>query len=764
MIETVLKIRGIGLLHDAIEQQINFDRVTAIYGENGRGKSTLAALFTSLSGDNAALLSGRKTIGGSHQPGVALKIGGKFHEFDGARWNSSCPDICVFDSAFVDANVYSGFTVTSDHRRQLLDFALGEKGVQLKLKVDELTRTISTTVTSNIHIQEAKISGICRPLTIQQYIAIKSDPDVAKKIVEAEKAVEIASKAKEISAKSKLAEVSIPQMEISSLADLLSKSLSDISEEVKKKVTDHFNIHMKSHGEQWLKEGLTLIKTKHCPFCGQLLEPAHGLLDAYNAYFDQTYKNHLEELSTIRLTINSGLSDANRANLNRILGDNGTTGEFWKRLVSVPIPELPADEVAEKTRNARTKLLTLIDAKIANPMTPISDRADIEKAKTWLGEINQLVAEYNEKVRQVNVAIETIQKQAKSSDLNIAKTTVDLLKRQKERHESPNKDDCERFIDLGKQKKKLEEAKAKARQNLEQFTETLLSKYEKTINSYLECFGAGFRLVDIGTSHEKGLPRVDYKVQIGSHKIAVSSKEQATTVPVFANTLSDGDKRTLAFSFFLAKLDVDGNLLQQIVILDDPVSSLDQSRSRATHRSLRTLAGNAKQLILLSHDPLFIQSFTEDDYVRKLGATVIELKRSGLNYAVLDLCNIEERVLSDYKINYRTLNKYVTEGEVVDRQKVVRAIRPMLEANLRHRFQDSLKGAYSLGKMIEAIRTCKPGSPLERIKGNIEDLEDINNFATDFTHDAEADGSLQQLDDAQLKNYAERALAIARGT
>jgi hypothetical protein len=64
---------------------------------------------------------------------------------------------------------------------------------------------------------------------------------------------------------------------------------------------------------------------------------------------------------------------------------------------------------------------------------------------------------------------------------------------------------------------------------------------------------------------------------------------------------------------------------------------------------------------------------------------------------------------------------------------------------------------------LGVIRTCKPGDSLEGIKSKEEDLDDINDFATDFTHDSEADGSLQELDDAQLKNYAKRALAIARG-
>ncbi|WDT76009.1 MAG: hypothetical protein MPW16_01960 [Candidatus Manganitrophus sp.] len=82
----------------------------------------------------------------------------------------------------------------------------------------------------------------------------------------------------------------------------------------------------------------------------------------------------------------------------------------------------------------------------------------------------------------------------------------------------------------------------------------------------------------------------------------------------------------------------------------------------------------------------------------------------------------------------------------MDKKKVVHAIRPMLEANLRHRFQDSFKGAYSLGKMIEAIRTSVSNNPLEVMKPKLAELDDINEFATEFVHDSEADGSLQQLD------------------
>jgi hypothetical protein len=56
--------------------------------------------------------------------------------------------------------------------------------------------------------------------------------------------------------------------------------------------------------------------------------------------------------------------------------------------------------------------------------------------------------------------------------------------------------------------------------------------------------------------------------------------------------LSDSEKRTLAFAFFLAKLKNDDNLSQKIVILDDPFSSFDSNRREKTIQLFRDLKNN----------------------------------------------------------------------------------------------------------------------------------------------------------------------------
>ena len=142
-----------------------------------------------------------------------------------------------------------------------------------------------------------------------------------------------------------------------------------------------------------------------------------------------------------------------------------------------------------------------------------------------------------------------VQKQAEASNLAAATSRLDALERQRLRHESPNKEECDRYTALVEQKKKFEGAKASVRRQLERFTGTLLAKYEAAINGYLTDFEAGFRIIDVGTSNERGLPRVDYALQIRRQKIALGAGVTTPSRPVFRNTLSDGDRRTLALSF-----------------------------------------------------------------------------------------------------------------------------------------------------------------------------------------------------------------------
>lgn len=87
--------------------------------------------------------------------------------------------------------------------------------------------------------------------------------------------------------------------------------------------------------------------------------------------------------------------------------------------------------------------------------------------------------------------------------------------------------------------------------------------------------------------------------------------------------LSDGEKTTLAFAYFLAKLKMNYNensLKNLVIIIDDPISSLDESRIYATsylvakinkeiiNRDLDANSEDKAQIFVLTHNNIFMSN------------------------------------------------------------------------------------------------------------------------------------------------------------
>src|SRR5699024_11755025 len=69
--------------------------------------------------------------------------------------------------------------------------------------------------------------------------------------------------------------------------------------------------------------------------------------------------------------------------------------------------------------------------------------------------------------------------------------------------------------------------------------------------------------------------------------------------PTFATALSEGDKKTMGFAFFAASTLADPKLSEKIVVIDDPMSSLDAPRREHTAKVVEQISSQAKQVILM---------------------------------------------------------------------------------------------------------------------------------------------------------------------
>lgn len=133
MLSRIVKITGLGLLHDVHPPELAFTRVTLIHAENARGKSTLSSLFRSVQTGDVTELLERRTIGTTADLYARLKFDTSVDVvLENGAWSSVRDEVVVFDADFVDKNVYSGIAVTTGHRKNLLDFALGTSAVEAR--------------------------------------------------------------------------------------------------------------------------------------------------------------------------------------------------------------------------------------------------------------------------------------------------------------------------------------------------------------------------------------------------------------------------------------------------------------------------------------------------------------------------------------------------------------------------------------------------------------------------------------------------------
>lgn len=106
----------------------------------------------------------------------------------------------------------------------------------------------------------------------------------------------------------------------------------------------------------------------------------------------------------------------------------------------------------------------------------------------------------------------------------------------------------------------------------------------------------------------RGDSSCNYNVLINNIEVPIT----AEIGPSFKNTLSTGDRNTLALAFFFTSLDQDQNLNNKIVVIDDPMTSLDEHRTLATIHEMNDLAKRVNQMIVMSHSKPFLCQLWDD--------------------------------------------------------------------------------------------------------------------------------------------------------
>ena len=121
MVARINLLRNVGRFDNvAAGAHLPLEKLTLVYAENGRGKTTLAAVLRSLATGEAADINARKRLGAPADPHVVVSLdGGATATFQAGTWSATDPRLSIFDDEFVAENVCQGIAVDASQREAL---------------------------------------------------------------------------------------------------------------------------------------------------------------------------------------------------------------------------------------------------------------------------------------------------------------------------------------------------------------------------------------------------------------------------------------------------------------------------------------------------------------------------------------------------------------------------------------------------------------------------------------------------------------------
>lgn len=755
MIEAFQYIQNIGRYEQVQGRtETTLAPLTLLYSENARGKTTLCAILRSLTtGDPTPILE-RHRLSATSDPGAVLQIEGNTVSFDGSVWTSPGPGIVVFDDHFVDSNVHSGLSVGADHRKGVHELAVGEKGVRLQRQVQQLTDGISTLQSELREKERAIPAAALGSMSVDAFCALGPIENLSEELESASRSLVVLRDAEAIRRAREFRPFSLPAIDMDEFCELLTASLPDLEASAVAAVKQHLT-GLGAGAERWAADGLSYLgEEESCPLCGQDVSGS-SLIAHYRAYFSDAYAAHKRRIQEARNRLRTDLSGDRLARFQRTLHEEKEKREFWAHYVEVPDFTVNLDELATGWSGLRDGLLAAMEAKAAAPLEPVAVSAEVLEATRRYAELADRVQALGESLLGCNSSAMQTKEHADEGSTAAAQQRFDRLQAIQRRFQPDIDAACAEYLRVKSEKAAAEREKVDARTALDTHRAQVFETYQVGINRYLDTLNADFTVEGLEPSDRRGVPSAMYVVCVNGRAVGLTPQRDAR--PSFGTALSAGDRNTLALAFFFASLER-LDLSDTIVVIDDPISSLDEARAFATSQEIRRLEGRCRQLIVLSHSRTLLCQLWEK--MDKNRTATLEIRDCGRDRSTLEPWDAEAAAVTEFDRLHRLIRDYAEESRG-DPQKVAPALRIMLESFIRVAFITHFKPGNQLGNFLtRAKQALADGSPILSAEV-VQELDDLREYANLFHHSTNRSGWIQALanvNERELRGFAKRVV------
>ena len=511
--------------------------------------------------------------------------------------------------------------------------------------------------------------------------------------------------------------------------EILNLNYDAVQESSEDRLNEHINKHLEVQtGFEWIRRGQIHFKNEVCPFCGQDTKSVEALVRAYSEVFTSEFDEYIQLLIARINNLQEGLKK--QLHDSHLSLRNETVNKLRKFIRYIPeisedcldglvkkinsLHELEAEyqkemvvwqvEISKETDNKKNNFGKSIDSSPISPAVYSSASNFSERLASIDNELNALLDIISEAKEGLSgSSADKIAEELQSIETKWQK--YDDLRARIEQD-----DQCEKFneqynaIDI--EKNDINQAIEK----LESKQSEYLDKYFSRLNYWFDYFGsAGFTIKK--TTNNQG----DKKV----YSLKVEYKGEEIDSVDLTRVFSESDKRNLALSLFMARIEKIKNKNDKVIVFDDPVVSFDDNRVKLTCKMLKDIAPKYRQVIVLTH----YGSVLKQMYKSNTLANYVEVitKSTGSSIANMDIASFS---MSTREKEYETIQKFIDGQSQAD---ILKSLRPFLEGSIKDRYRKQLKDAgHHASTLSEIIKNLEDGkhiaSTLARELTNLKDL------------------------------------------
>jgi wobble nucleotide-excising tRNase len=743
MLLKVEKIEEIGRFATLRQQAAQFGKLTLVFARNGYGKSTVCSVLRSAAEQDPKAIEARRKLGAVAESKVHLHWQTKGAvTFATGKWNVCPGQLLVFDQEYVRRNLHVADSVTRDNKRSLLPVILGDRGVALAAQINALDEEQRELVKEQAQAEKTIRTAFPVLTDIRVFALTPISDEIDAEIESAAKQVELARKAFAVGQRQQFNP--LPKIDIERFETLARRGLEAVSQTAASVVANHIETHaMQPAGQRWLDFGVKHMTGDACPFCDQDTSDV-AAVQAFKGYFSAEFAALTSEVESALDDLKGALGTEASA-LKVALAEGAANVEFWSSVCDLPARPSLSDTEATRTIAALQALTELMERKQRDPLAPLDliDRSAVLAAASD-------VAAYNLKIAAANVAIVAAKEEAANADLSRVREILEKRQALKARLSSPISSEVQDWITRDTRRAQVETEKAAAQTELKSFTLASVGQRQDVINELLMLFGANFRITDTKANFVGREANTEFSIAIGAHSVKAGDRQE--NKPSFMTVLSAGDKYTLALAFFIAHLRARTDLADCIIVFDDPFSSQDLYRQFETTSQLRALAKDACQVLVLSHDPRFLDMIARNE--RDPCRMVQILCDDTGNGSIRDWSSADE-LKTDYLKQSECIREYAGTGNLLKDttvESLVKDIRPFLESFLKARFPGRFAELVMLDGMINEVEMAGASDPAFK---DVASLRALNEFTRPNHH-----GGAVTPDAGAVRAQCKRVVAI----